>query len=156
MSRGIQNTPDIIELHFENKDGRVRIIAPDNHVIISSVEAAVDACRAYASQLLFRDQFNSLIEKLAQWLEARTELIQDSYLTIRDSGLLFLVVTKNSHFDDTIESSLTDLDLEVSQDSDFDLISLSVHAIPRANQDTVRSFVSNKMALRLVPNVNRS
>lgn len=157
MSRGIHSQQsDVLELHYENRGGRVQITCPDNHIIISSVEVAIDACRAYTSQLQFKEQFDSLMDRLASWVDARLELIQDSYLTVRDSGLLFLVVTKNTHFDDALETALTELDLEVSHDSDFDLICLSVHAIPNADKDTIRSFVSRKMALRFVKNVERS
>jgi hypothetical protein len=142
----------VIELHFENHGGRVRIVGPDNHVMIQSVEAAVEACRAYSGQMLFKTQFDQLLEKLGQWMEANATRVNSGYLTTQDSGLLFLVVTESRQYDDAVESALTELDLEIAQDSDFDLINLGVHAIPNASKDTVDSFVSSKMALRFVRN----
>ena len=158
MSRGMQASrirPSVIELHFENREGRVRVVPPDNDVMAMPVEMAVAACQAFKTQILFKDQFDQLLETLGEWIGDRREKIADAFLTVRDSGLLFLVVTHGKHQDDELESALTELDLEIAHDKDFGLITLGVHAIPQGRPDATASFVSKKMVLRFVSDGDR-
>jgi hypothetical protein len=155
MSQGLKanrSRSSVIELHFENREGRVCIVPPDNNIMAIPVETAIAACQAFKTQIQFKDQFDQLIATLGEWIAQRNDRIADAYLTVRDSGLLFLLVTKSKQYDDELETALTELDLEIAHDSDFDLISLGVHAIPLG---PVESFVSRKMALRFVPDGDR-
>jgi hypothetical protein len=148
--------PPIVELHFENASGRVRIVPPDRDIMAMPVEVAVEACRAFRNQILFKDQFDLLLNHLAAWLQPREDRISAAYLTARDAGLLFLVVLSGQRRDKEIEAALTELDLEVANDKDFSLISFSTHAIPSVSEDTVRSFLSEKLRLRYVLNAERA
>lgn len=142
----------VIELHFANREGRVCVVPPDNDLMAMPVDMAIAACQAFNTQIRFKSQFDQLLEKLGEWLEQRRDALDDAFLTLRDSGLLFLVVTKSHQHDEDLISDLTDLDLEIAQEPDYDLISLSVHAVPRGPVD---SFISQKMALRFVPDGDR-
>ena len=144
--------PAVIELHFENKDGQVRVVPSDSDIMVVPVEMAVEACRAFNKQIVFKNQFDLLNHRLAEWLDLRTDSISAAYLTPRDAGLLFLVVLTGTKRDNELECALTELDLEIANDKDFNLISLTVHAIPLASEDTVQSFLSRKFALRYVLN----
>ena len=95
------------------------------------VEVAVEACRAFKEQIAFKDQFDMLLDRLAEWIDRREDKLDQAFLTTRDSGLLFLVVLTQKELNEGIESDLTELDLEIANDDDFDLIRLSVHAIPK-------------------------
>src|SRR2546423_14290794 len=125
-----------IVMHYENEGGSVKIVAPDNNIMAISVETAIEACRAFKQQIAFKDQFDLLLVRLAEWIHTRADKLSDAYLTVRDSGLLFLVVLAGVHSDETVEANLTELDLQVANDNDFNLISLAVHAIPNSSAAT--------------------
>lgn len=150
MPKSIQESAAVqtIELHYENADGRVRIVPPDSDIMALSVETAIAACRAFTQQIVFKNQFDQLLMRLAEWIAQHKAKLSAACVTVRDSGLLFLVMLKEPRLDREIEESLTELDLEIANDADYGLISLAVHAIPRSDEATVQSFVSRKMALR--------
>jgi hypothetical protein len=148
---GLTPQTEIIELHFENRDGQVRVMLPDNHIMAMSVEVAVHACRAFKHQILFKSQFDSLLPFLGEWIEQHRENVKQAYLTTRDSGLLFLVVTNDIAFKDSFEDELTSLDIEVANDNDYNLITLNVLAIPPSCDEDTKSFISKKLALRFTP-----
>jgi len=138
----------VIELHFENRDGQVRVMLPDNHIMAMSVEVAVHACRAFKDQILFKAQFDCLLPCLAEWIHRHRDNVKDAYLTTRDSGLLFLVVAKGATFNDSFEDELTGLDIEIANDTDYSLITMNVLAIPPSCDEDTHSFISDKMKIR--------
>lgn len=151
----IRTARPIVELHWGNQDARVRIVHQSNDVMAMPIEMAIEACRAFAEQIRFKYQFDGLMIKLMEWLQHHDGHVAEAYLTVRDSGLLFLVVTKGSHMNDELECALTELDLEIAHDNDYDLIRLGVHAIPSPESQTeglTESFVSRKMAIRFSNN----
>jgi hypothetical protein len=141
---------DVIDLHFEDDSGGVRITPPDRDLMVLSVKEAVEACRAFNDQIAFKDQFDQLLDRLGAWIKARQEKISQVFITTRDAGLLLLVVTKFAGYDADFEAELTELDMEIANDADFSLIPLGVLAIPTCPPDSVHSFLSRKMALRYV------
>jgi hypothetical protein len=137
----------VIELHFENSGGQVRVVPQDYDLMAMPVELAIEACRAFKDQIVFKGQFDALLNRIAVWSKERTDKISRAFVTTRDNGLLFLVVLKDKHYNDSIESDLTELDLEIANDSDYDLIRLTVLAIPQSPSEVISSFVSRGMAL---------
>ena len=63
---------------------------------------------------------------------------------MRDSGILFLVVQSNKGDD----KSLTDLDLDVANDDDYNLMKMDVQSLPLVSEESVRSFLSADNTLR--------
>lgn len=150
MSQSVTRRPtSVIELHFENQGGNVRIVPPDRDIMAMPIELAIEACRAFKHQIEFRDQFVLLVSRLGGWIGERWSELSSAYLTLRDSGLLFLVVTKNDKFSEAIEEAITDLDIEVAQDSDYSLIRFGVHVLPACDRDSVQSFLSRQMVMEL-------
>lgn len=140
---------NIIELHFENEGGHVRIVPPDRDMMAMPIEMAIEACRAFHNQIRFKDQFDLLVSRLANWIGQRRNELAAAYLTLRDSGLLFLVVTRGKEFNTQVEEAITDLDMEIAQDDDYDLVRLGVHVLPLCGPEIVQSFLSRQMALQL-------
>ena len=139
-----------IDLHFEDHAGTVRVIPEDSDLMILSVNEAIEACRAFDQQLQFKRQFDMLINTLGAWLQARKDRIAEAFVTTRDAGLLLLIVTKAPKYDTQFESDVTDLDIQIANDSDYKLIDLSVLALPKCPQESVYSFLSRQMRLRYV------
>jgi len=158
MSQGgtTVSRPSVIELHFENREGIIRVVPPSRDLMIIPVEMAIEACRAYRQQIVFKGQFDMLVDFLGRWIGGRPEQISDAYLTIRDAGLLFLVVHRATSYDDVFENALTDLDLEIANDGDYNLINLSVLGLPPVDEESVHTFLSKKMVIRYQANADRS
>lgn len=137
-----------IDLHFEDQDGQVRVVAPDKHVMIVPVRVVVEACRAFQDQIAFNDQFSELLDRLATWIVSHRDEVKLAFLTVHDAGLLFLVVQSSTEFNIDFEMALSDLSLEIANDSDFSLIRLAVHGLPDCSKDVYEAFLSSQMALR--------
>ena len=153
---GKATVPQTIVLHYAIEEGKVRIVPPDKDIMAMSVEMAIEACRAFRQQIQFKDQFELLLKRLVEWVSEHAADVHKAFLTRRDSGLLFLVVLNTEQFDPIIEDSLTDLDLEIANDADFKLITLSVHALPCCSEDAIGSFVSHKQWLESRSDAKRS
>ena len=138
----------VIDLHFQDDSGSVRITPEDNDLMILSVHEAISACRAFADQIRFKSQFDALLVRIGGWIRTRSEKISSAFITTRDAGLLLLIVTKSREYDSDFESDITDLDIQVANEPDFGMIELSVLAIPNCPLESVNSFLSKKMQLR--------
>lgn len=138
MSTDTQKTT---QLRYEDRDGIVVVTSDDEDRFAITVKEAIHACRVYQREEIFAHQFNILLKRLAIWLRTRQDEVADAFVTVRDNGLLFLVVRKSPHYDAGFEDDLTELDLEVAQDPNLDLIRLSVLAIPHASDDAIASFL---------------
>lgn len=143
-TNGTQQHQSLVELHWENVEGRVKVVLPGSDIMLLQMDAAVQACRAFHKQVIFGDQLKMLLQGLAEWIDSRIDQLSDAYLTVRDAGLLFVVVRKGRQYDSDFESKLTDLDVEVANDSDYNLIKMDVLALPNSSNESINSFVSNK------------
>ena len=52
------------------------------------------------------------------------------------------MVQQEVKYDETLDDELTDLDLEVANDDDYNLIRLNVQNLPRASDESVESFLA--------------
>jgi ribosome recycling factor len=82
-------------------------------------------------------------------LASETPIFSSAYLTLRDSGLLFLVVIRGKEFNSDVEQAITDLDLEIAQDNDYSLIRLGVHVLPECDRENILAFLSRQMVIEL-------
>jgi len=114
--------------------------AEDRDKFIKTVDEAIAACRAYEYKGKFKGQFNKLISQLRNWAISRQDKVEKAFLTVRDSGLLFLVVRKSIPYDDDFENELIHLDAEVANSSSFSEIDLEVLALPNCGKDNYGSF----------------
>jgi sugar/nucleoside kinase (ribokinase family) len=131
----------VIELHYE-REGQVRIVPPDRSVQLFTVKVAIDACRAHNKQLEFNTQFQDLQERLAKWLSLHQTSVSRAFITVRDAGLLFVVVLNGTAFDPELEEAITELDIEIANAEEFELIRLSVLAIPQTSDACMHSFIA--------------
>lgn len=131
-----------IPLKWLEEDRKVLVEDADEDRFFMTVQEAIDACKVYerAKQPMFRKQFNMLLDFLGGWSYMRRNKLEKVFLTIRDAGLLFLVVTKRKTYDENFEEELTRLDLEIAHSEDFSEILLSVQSLPLCNQSNYDSF----------------
>lgn len=128
-------------LRYEDRNGSVVVTPEDNDRFMITVEAAIRACQAYHQQAVFQLQFKQTLQKLGEWLRAHQQDVGEAYVTVRDAGLLFLVVRRQAEYDSQFEDDLTDLDMQIAQDTELNLIRLSVFAIPPCSHEGVNSFL---------------
>jgi len=140
--------PNILHLDYQQRDGTVVVVPADEDRFALTVEEAVKACRAYEQASAFRHQFQILLRELADWIGQHRNQVAEAYVTVRDAGLLFLVVKKSPEHDDTLEDQLTELDLAVAQDPNLNLIRLSVLAIPPVSHEGIDSFLAPGFTLQ--------
>ena len=95
-----------------------------------------------ASRIIqFEQQLEALEQELSIWSSQRAEIVKEVFLVLRGDHFLFLVLLKGQEHDDALEDDLTDLDMKIAQDRDYDLINLSVLALPAFADDVIQSFL---------------
>ena len=139
-----------IHLNWSDKDKRV-IIHPANHDIdIHTVEEVIEAVHAHGKEerVRVKRQFSDLLGRLGEWASMHAGRIQQAIVTLRDSDLLFLVVMNDVKYDPGFEDELTDLDIKIAQDSDYDRLRLSVLALPKMGKAGISSFIDTNFCLQ--------
>jgi hypothetical protein len=135
-------TQPIICLRHQDKDMPVRIETEEEDRFFLTVGAAIQACKKQEQFLEFSRQSRKLLAKLQHWIEKHASDINEAFMTVRDSAFLFLVVQNKEAFNQTLEDSLTDLDLSIAQDEELRLIRLNVIALPKVSAESVNSFLT--------------
>jgi hypothetical protein len=145
----INKKQEYIRLKWSEKERRIIVEDKDEDRFSLSVEEAIEACKVYErnKQTLFRKQFRTLLDFLGKWAYERRKKLANVFLTIRDAGLLFLVVTKSKIHDEVFEDELTQLDLDIARNKDFSEIFLSVQALPICDKNGYESFCNSEWTL---------
>ena len=145
----VANKQEYIPLKWSEKDRKILVEDADEDRFSMTVEEAIDACKVYEreKQPIFRKQFKMLLNFLGGWSYKRKNKLAKVFLTIRDAGLLFLVVTKRKTYNEGFEEELTQLDLEVANEEDFSEIWLSVQALPLCDENGYDSFCNSEWTL---------
>lgn len=148
-------TKSWIQLDCKDQDARVVVTPDDGDRFAITMELAIRGCKI-ASQLdKFNKQLSILMGHLADWTDQYIEDIDKVYLGIKDDGLQFLVVRRSKRYNRDLEDALTNLDIAIAQDSDLDLIQLSVLALPKTSTASVQSFLPRRGSL-VYQNAKRS
>ena len=138
-----------ILLPWSEKDKRVVIEDADEDRFSLTVEEAIEACSVYHKEkrAQFRRQFHDLLDFLGKWTYARRTEIFKAFLTIRDAGLLFLVVSRGKKYDPVFEDELTKLDITIANSEEFSEIQMSVQALPFCGAPNYDSFCNPDLTL---------
>ena len=90
-------------------------------------------------------QFAALKQELVTWSAVHSDVVRETFLVMKGDHYLFLVVLKGKAHDAVLEDALTDLDMKIAQDPEFDLINLSVLALPAFAEEAIRSFLPHRV-----------
>ncbi|MCR9206601.1 MAG: hypothetical protein NXI28_00115 [bacterium] len=123
-----------------DQDGHVTLEGENEERFTLRFGEVVRACQLHDSAERFRVQFNLLVKRLGAWLKDQHE-VRSAFLTLRDSQLLFLVVTETSEYDADFEDALSDLDIELANDADLSDIGFGVLSLPNVPADSLESFM---------------
>jgi hypothetical protein len=132
-----------IHLHHADDVEGVIVTTADDQTFMLPLDAVIRACGSVENVLQFTKQFQKLLVRLTKWLKKNLDDVDEAYVTIRDAGLLFLLVRKSKRFNESLENSLTEIDLEIAQNKEFDLLKLSVLALPKTSRECVDSFLAS-------------
>ncbi len=91
----------------------------------------------------FQTQMFALKQLLDNWVKSRKDSIKEAYFTVRGSSLFFLVVSSSKAYNESLESDLTELDLNVANDNKLNLMNLEVLAIPDSPADCVQAYLGS-------------
>lgn len=89
----------------------------------------------------FEQQLATLKLDLESWAAAHSESVAEAFLVLKGDHFVFLAVLKGKAYDSVLEDALTELDMQVAQNPDYNLINLSVLALPAFAEDAIRSFL---------------
>lgn len=146
----VVNKQEYIQLKWSERDHKIILVedADEDRFSMSVVEA-IEACKVYerGKQAIFPKQFKRLLNFLGEWAYQRENKLEKVFLTIRDAGLLFLVVTINKTYNEDFEEELSQLDLDVANSDNFSEIQLSVQALPFCDKNGYDSFCNPERTL---------
>lgn len=129
----------VIHLDGNQTDGRV-VVYDDNKVFLLTVQEAVKACGMFDKTGAILDQMKALTQKLKTWVTDRRERVHSASVSVKLSGLQFLVIMRGKAFDQVLEDDLTELDIEVANSAEFDLLRLNVLALPAVPAGSIEPF----------------
>lgn len=137
-------------LRWSEKDREALVEPRDEDRFFMTVEEVIEACRIYdkVKRASFQVQLRSLLTRLGQWVHEHRNQIAHAFLTVQNSQLLFLVVTKERTYNPSLEQSLTDLDLSVAQDEAFSDVRLSVQSLPNCGEEGYASFCDPQVTIK--------
>ena len=119
----------------------VTIHSQDGDLFALTKQMIARAGRIAAGIEAFDNQLTALRAELEGWAAQRADLIDQVFLALKGDQFLFLVVLKGKAYNGIFEDDLTELDMSIAQNPDYDLIPLSVLALPACAEDVIRSFL---------------
>lgn len=139
MAVATRQKPIVLSFH---EDGQRVTVVPENFdkFVISAKEAAA-ACQRHEETKAFVKQLSNVMDRLAPWIVNHSSQIQDAFLTVRDGGLLFLLIRSSVPYDADLEAALTELDIEIANSDEFDLLELNALALPKSSEVAYSTFL---------------
>lgn len=126
-----------------SKRGKVTVTPADQDRFVITIQEAVAACRDGKELLAYRRQFvDGLVPALKDWLASHRKKVRTAYLTVRDGGLLFLIVRKEAACDSELTDSLTELEANIAVNPHLGLIRMDALALPDVSDECLASFLN--------------
>ena len=143
-----------IYLLHHGDDSEVMVHPPDNDIHFMSSSEAVRAIIGWAPIAerisVIQGQLKALLEKLRKWSVEHQSLLARSDLRVRSyDDILFVVMQRDIPYDAHLSDLLSDLDIEIFNDNDFEAIRLDVLAIPRCSDDAAQAFIDLERNVRI-------
>jgi hypothetical protein len=155
MAEALQGTTNNVDtqplrLKWSEKERTVIFESPDDDFFTMKVKEVIKACNIQQESDEFESQFSDLKNILGNWINKRKEKIAKAFVTVRDTRILLVVVTKEVEYDNEFENELTVLDWEVSHTPFLSAIPLSVQSLPQCDDDIYESFLSPPIVLEYI------
>jgi hypothetical protein len=147
-----------IQLSWNEKDRQITLTPEDQDRFNLTVDEAIKACQAYDRTAQFMATFTKLINTLAGWAEKNKKKIGSAFVTVQNRELLFLIVQKQARHDSVFEDLLSELDLQIANDKQFERIRLDVLALPTVSDSTLGAFIdrTENRSIQVFPHAKRN
>lgn len=142
MAAESRTARNYIQLHYRQKNSGVMVTPHERDRFVVTVQEAINACSSAEQTCRYVRQFDGLLTKLETWLKQNQAKVERAFLTVREGGLLFLVVRREVECDPEFTDELTRLDVAIASDDAFDAIQLDVLALPNVPERVAKSFLS--------------
>jgi len=142
--------PSVLQLDWRNEGGIATVTPRDQDRYVVKVRTLVERLHKVGHIEAFEEKLTLLQKELASWLVDRTDVAK-AFLTLRDGGLLFLIIKKNSDYNESLEDELTDLDIQLAKDRDLMPLSVDVLALPSVSDVAVSTFIDPDFTFSYVP-----
>ncbi len=138
-------TKSVVLLDEQNRNQQVVVSTEDADRIVMSMSEAVKACFAFDKGVnAFNRQFAELLDRLVKWINLHRAAIRNAHVTIRPpNNLLFVVTQQEVEFDQQLTDALTELDIEVAANDDFNLLDFDVLALPKVSKESAKAFLAS-------------
>lgn len=122
----------------------VTITPPNGDLLAMTKAMAIRACQLGSRLEELDSQILEVWEVLKAWASDHRHNISKAFLASRGTGFLFLVVQKESEYNHELEDALTELDILIAQNQEYQLVNLSVLSIPNSSDETIRTFLPSQ------------
>jgi hypothetical protein len=141
--------------HDDERD--VSFETEDESRFFLSVSETIAAGRLHVQRRDLRresmERVRALQKRLSAWCKRHAADIHTAYLSFRGGRLAFLVIQKGVPLNESLESDLIDLDIEIAKSLEIRPIVVDVMLLPECDEDCVNTFVT-KAERTPVPHAN--
>ncbi|MEX2286505.1 MAG: hypothetical protein WD648_05395 [Planctomycetaceae bacterium] len=142
---------DPIVIAYDSEADVVTVIPKDEARFEVQKQRAIEGLQRAKQAEVFRAQLDLLLGRLANWSKAHEAKVACAYLTLRDTRLSFVIISREAECDDDLEDDASRLDLKVSSNVDLDLIRMNVLVLPLTSTESLQSFVDKRFLIRVWP-----
>lgn len=137
--------PIVIDWFAEEET--IEVTGQDNRRFEVQKDVAIKVLRAVQDRSRAVRQIDLLLERIGRWTSERRELLRDIFLTVQDSSFLLVLVQQAARHNDDLEECLSELDVEIANDPDFDLLKLNAILLPPVTEEALMSFLDPRFLL---------
>ena len=137
--------PIIIDWYAEAET--IEITGQNNLRFEVQKDVAIKVLRAVQDRSRAVRQIDLLLERIGRWTSERRPQLRDIFLTVQDSSFLLVLVQNAVRHDDELEEALSELDVEIANDPDFELLKLNAILLPPVSEDALMSFLDPRFLL---------
>lgn len=141
-------TAAAVQLSHIDSDKQVCVVPKDEDRFALKVDLAIELLKEGVGREKFRNQLRLLMKMLSKWIIEHDSEVSRAYLTLRDESLCFLVERQVAKYDGAFEDALSELDLQISNDGDFEEIELYSMAVPPVSDSALESFLHPRFQIR--------
>ncbi len=134
-----------IEINYWSENDTIVVTPDDLDRFDIQKEVAIEVLRiASQHEKSFHAQMKLLLRRLAEWIDAHKANVTRGFLTIQDGSMVFVVVKSDPKLDEPLEDSLSEMDVAIANDPDFNLLRLNTIALPPATREALMSFLDER------------
>ena len=135
-------TNDPLRLTWSETERTVVLEPKDEDRFCMKVQEVIRACGIFQGVEEFERQFVDLKNILGNWVHSNRDKISKAFVTVRDTQMLFLPITKDFVYDSQFEAELTKLDLDIAHSPLFSSMSFGVQSLPECDTDSYEAFLA--------------